>query len=163
MKININSTIVLLLLLAAGIALLSSCASTNDVPRDNTSANTIDDGYSSVNANNSSRNPYTLNPNADRKSNISLADMVRQLPGVMAAGRPGSWSFKVRGAESLYGGSLPLFVLDGRAVGTDFNAIANTLDANQVKYMRVLTGADAAIYGTRGANGVIVIKMKNKT
>jgi len=153
MKTNIHTLLSLVLLF-----LLSSCATERSHRASGDHG--IDDGYSTVNERNSARNPHALKPNDQGPSNRTLADMVSNLPGVVMAGREGSYSFKVRGAESLYSGSLPLFVLNGRSVGTDFNQINNTVDPNMVSSVRVLSGADAAIYGSRGSNGVIVIKTK---
>ena len=142
-------------LLVLIIFFLGSCASTSrtTTPSEDT---LIDDGYSAVSEKNSALSSYAIRPNAERPSNETLANMIRQLPGVTVAGG----NFKVRGADSFYSDTKPLFVLNGRAIGTDFSMLNQTVDPNTVKSIRVLKGPDASIYGTRGANGVIVIKTK---
>lgn len=67
-----------------------------------------------------------------------------------------SSSLQVRGATSLSAGNGPLIVIDGVA-GGDIRTIA----PQDIESMTVLKdAASAAIYGTRGANGVILITTK---
>lgn len=64
---------------------------------------------------------------------------------------------KIRGAASITAGTNPLIVIDGYPVPTDLSAI----DMNNVESIEVLKdAASAAIYGSRGANGVILITSK---
>ncbi len=68
----------------------------------------------------------------------------------------GSSTLQVRGATSLSAGNEPLIVIDGVAGGD-----IRTLAPQDVESMTVLKdAASAAIYGTRGANGVILITTK---
>lgn len=69
----------------------------------------------------------------------------------------GDVRIRVRGANSVLGDNSPLFVIDG-FVGADFNSI----NPNDIKSMEVLKDASStAIYGSRGANGVILITTKS--
>jgi TonB-linked SusC/RagA family outer membrane protein len=66
---------------------------------------------------------------------------------------------RLRGQASLTGGQTPLIVLDGVPLD-DPNQIAN-IPPNDIASYDVLKDASAAaIYGTRGANGVIIINTK---
>lgn len=66
---------------------------------------------------------------------------------------------QVRGATSLSAGNGPLVVIDGVAGGD-----IRTLAPQDIESMSVLKdAASAAIYGTRGANGVILITTKKGT
>ena len=58
------------------------------------------------------------------------------------------------GASSLYGSNQPLFLIDN--IPTDVTAV-QSLSPNDVERIEVLKGPSAAIYGVRGANGVIAI------
>lgn len=73
------------------------------------------------------------------------------------AGAPGGdVRIRIRGANSVLGDNSPLFVIDG-FVGGDFNL----LNPNDIKSIEVLKDASStAIYGSRGANGVILITTK---
>lgn len=67
-------------------------------------------------------------------------------------------TIQVRGAASITATSNPLIVIDGYPVPTDLSAV----DMNDVASVEVLKdAASAAIYGSRGANGVILITTKS--
>lgn len=80
-------------------------------------------------------------------------------------------SVRIRGSASITGGGQPLFVVDGvplndevrstaQGGGTGLNPLMN-INSNDIESMTVLKDAAAvSIYGSRGANGVIIIKTK---
>lgn len=87
-----------------------------------------------------------------------------QTPGVMissGSGQPGSndLTIRVRGTGSINGSNTPLYIMDGVMVqSADFAA----LNSSDIADIQVLKDASAtAIYGSRGANGVIVITTKS--
>lgn len=68
-------------------------------------------------------------------------------------------SLQIRGAGSLSGSNDPLYVIDGVAGGDIRN-----LSSQEIESITVLKdAASAAIYGTRGANGVVLITTKRGT
>jgi TonB-dependent SusC/RagA subfamily outer membrane receptor len=82
----------------------------------------------------------------------NIYDMIRgRCPGVTVNGK----SITIRGTSTLMGSTEPLFVLNGIVVSTIDNIIPQ-----EVKSIEVLKGSSAAIYGSRGANGVILITLK---
>lgn len=77
----------------------------------------------------------------------------------VGSGQPGqsSPSFKFRGVTSIFAGNEPLIVLDGAPYGGDLN----TINTSDIESMTVLKdAASTALYGARGANGVIMITTK---
>ena len=74
-------------------------------------------------------------------------------------GQPGANSeINLRGVTSINGNTEPLFIMDGTPVDEDN---FRSLNPNEIESISVLKDAGAtAIYGNRGANGVIVIKTK---
>jgi TonB-linked SusC/RagA family outer membrane protein len=76
-----------------------------------------------------------------------------------ATGEPGgSQGITIRGPGSIRVGSGPLYVIDGLPLD---GGIGNFLNPSDIEKMDVLKDASAtAIYGTRGANGVILITTK---
>lgn len=78
---------------------------------------------------------------------------------VQGSGAPGQpANVAIRGIGSI-NGTQPLYVVDGVAV--DYNNI-NMLNPNDIETMEVLKDASAAaIYGSRGSNGVILITTKS--
>ena len=77
-----------------------------------------------------------------------------------ANGRPGQGAFvRIRGMSSLNAGSSPLYVLDGQPVS---ESELLYLDDNLIADITVLKDAAmTARYGSRGANGVVLITTKN--
>ena len=73
-------------------------------------------------------------------------------------GRPGqNGSILIRGPRSLSAGNNPLIVLDG----TIYNGVISDINPNDISSMEILKDASsAAIYGSRAANGVILITSK---
>ncbi len=95
--------------------------------------------------------------NQNPSSNISDA-LQGRLPGVQisqTSTQPGStMQILIRGQRSISASNAPLIVLDGIPFGGSFSDI----DPQEVKSISVLKDASAtAIYGSRGANGVILI------
>jgi TonB-linked SusC/RagA family outer membrane protein len=79
---------------------------------------------------------------------------------VAASGRPGaSASVMIRGIGSINSGTEPLYIIDGLpSTANEFSAI----NANDVETMTILKDASAtAIYGSRAANGVILVSTKS--
>ncbi|MEA5425954.1 SusC/RagA family TonB-linked outer membrane protein [Arcicella lustrica] len=81
-------------------------------------------------------------------------------------GRPSGQNFiRIRGEGSLTAGSQPLVVIDGVPVANSEAQgginILNTINPNEIEDVQVLKDASsAAIYGSRGANGVILVTTK---
>lgn len=74
-------------------------------------------------------------------------------------GQPGSdFNIVIRGANSLTQDNSPLYVIDGFPIENFSNAAINPED---IESMTILKDASAsAIYGSRGANGVIIVETK---
>ncbi|WP_418262532.1 SusC/RagA family TonB-linked outer membrane protein [Flavobacterium faecale] len=77
------------------------------------------------------------------------------------SGAPGSsTSIRIRGGNSITGSNEPLWVIDGIVVGNNYNL--NNLNSNDIKSIEILKDASSiAIYGSRGANGVVLVTTKN--
>jgi len=96
-------------------------------------------------------------------SNITKA-LEGQVPGlqsVASSGQPGTGaSIRIRGIGSINASSAPLFVVDGSPYMGDINS----LNPNDIQSISVLKdAASSALYGSRGANGVIIITTKSGT
>ncbi len=84
-------------------------------------------------------------------------------PGVSVtstSGMPGQEAkIRVRGANSISGGNDPLYVVNGFV--TSFNESFNEVNVEDIESVQILKDASAtAIYGSRGANGVVLITTK---
>src|SRR5690554_2239593 len=116
-----------------------------------------------------------------------IVNPIQALQGRMAgvnvvqnSGVPGSGTIlAIRGQNSIAAGNAPLYIVDGVPYDTNslgFKSLSgsilpggdisplNTLDPNAIASIEVLKDADAtAIYGSRGANGVVLITTKRGT
>ena len=117
----------------------------------------------------------------DRSFGNALQSMAGQVSGVQitqSQGAPGmAPTVKVRGATSINAGTTPLYVIDGVPLEDDTNSgngsnggslqysnhnPMNNINPNDIESIEVLKdAASAAIYGSRGANGVVLITTKS--
>ncbi len=88
---------------------------------------------------------------------LTLFDLIGRLQGVFVSGGSGNEQVLIRGVGTLLGGSSPLYVLDGFPVDADF---LRAISVSDIDFIDVLKGSYAAIYGVRGANGVILVYTK---
>jgi TonB-linked SusC/RagA family outer membrane protein len=98
--------------------------------------------------------------NRKNVSNVSqaLAGEAAGVRVINTSGQPGSAAqVRIRGIGSVNGNTAPLYVVDG----VIYNGSINAIDPNNIESTTVLKDAAAtAVYGSRGANGVIVINTK---
>ena len=96
-----------------------------------------------------------------QSSNVTntLAGQVAGVQGLSANGQPGEVTkIRIRGIGSMNASNAPLYVVDG--IPADDNMIA-TLSNNDIASITVLKDAASnALYGARGANGVVLITTK---
>lgn len=96
----------------------------------------------------------------ERRNIQRIEAMLRgQVAGVDVQQRGGELVIRIRGAESFgLSNADPLFVIDGYPVPLGSDGALNGLNPRDVKSIRVLKNAsDTALYGSRGANGVVLI------
>ena len=113
----------------------------------------VNTGYSHVKKKNTTTEITSID-GTDKKydSYSSIYEMIqREVSGVQVTGH----NIIIQGAQDIFGSVPPLFVVDGTYVD-DISSIS----PNSVKSIEVLKGTSAAIYGSRGYGGVIVIKTK---
>ena len=118
---------------------------------------------------------------ADRNERVPETTLMQALAGQSAgvsvtssSGRPGAGArVTIRGETSFSGNTQPLFVIDGVPVATNTDSPSNALgtgsagsrqmdlDMENIEEISVLRGAAAtALYGSRAANGALIIRTK---
>ncbi|MCF0208596.1 MAG: SusC/RagA family TonB-linked outer membrane protein, partial [Bacteroidaceae bacterium] len=107
-------------------------------------------------------------------TSVNMGDMMKRAPVNIAQGLQGAAAgvsvtmqdgapdanaaIRIRGVGTINGDPRPLYVVDGVQVGTD----ANFLNPSDIESIEILKDASAtAIYGSAGANGVIMITTKH--
>ena len=99
----------------------------------------------------------------ENNSARTLQDLlVERVPGVtITETGDGTLKVRIRGRTSFRGDDAPLFVVDGLAVEPERDGSLPGLPISEIASIRVLKGpSETALYGVRGANGVIVIETK---
>ena len=148
------------------------------LPAVNTLDETVIKGYyaSSRRLNTGSVAKITAAEISRQPVNNVLAALEGRMPGVFVSqstGAPGgAISVQVRGRNSIVAGNSPLYIIDGvpftsTPLGSSISAITKTgsplaaFSPSDIESIEVLKDADAtAIYGSRGANGVVLITTK---
>lgn len=104
---------------------------------------------------------------ADSIEQIPIASLDQVLQGNFSglqmstgSGQPGqSGTIRLRGTSTINNNGAPLFIVDGIPVDEDY---FRSLNSNNIESASVLKDASAAaLYGSRGANGVVIITTKN--
>ncbi|WP_028567220.1 TonB-dependent receptor plug domain-containing protein [Salisaeta longa] len=149
---------ILTLFLAAGLLGCSASETTRTEERVHT-------GYGSETASDFTGAASTVDAEdvAQRTGAVHFADLLRgQVAGVQVGYAPGGGlKITIRGATSMYGSNRPLYVVDGMPVTPGVGGALSWLNPKDVASITVLKDAGAtAIYGSRGANGVIVVETK---
>ena len=149
---------------AIGLKAVSVTALGFEVNRDKQGSTSV-----SVSPADMTRSGETLIANtlASKASNVIVSSV---------SGDPGSGSsIKIRGSNTISGASQPLVVVDGMPInnsqiygnssrfgGVSQQSRINDLNSNDIKSVEVLKGASAAaLWGSKAANGVIVIQTKD--
>jgi len=88
--------------------------------------------------------------------------LMGRFPGVeVTRASDGGFAVRIRGGSSIRSGNTPLYVLDGVAIDPGPNGYLTGVNPNDIASIEVLKEpAETALYGLRGANGVIVVKTK---
>ena len=100
-----------------------------------------------------------------RSTPMTLADMLEsRVPGLEVHRlRNGGLSVRIRGVRSLVAPGEPLYVIDGVPKQPGPDGLPPDLDPRDIASIDVLRDAGSlAAYGSRGANGVILITMRRK-
>ncbi len=119
--------------------------------------------------------PDTAPPSSPSSRSTVTAEDIQRSPGEpvenVLAGRvagvtvtrtaDGGIAVRIRGTTSIYGSQEPLYVLDGIEIQPGSNGSLSGIAPEDIQSIEVLKDAvSTAMYGVRGANGVIIIKTK---
>jgi TonB-linked SusC/RagA family outer membrane protein len=138
-------------------------------------------GYGSQRRSDVTGSVTSVTPNVERTPITSIEQTLQgTAPGVQvtqaSAAPGGGMSIRIRGGSSVNGSNEPLYVIDGFPVENDFSTSSSldggragttpsnplaALNPNDIASIEILKDASAtAIYGSRGANGVVLITTK---
>lgn len=140
------------------ICALCSCAG-GPVPQQSNTNRELSDGYTTSSLHNKMGAGSSVENN---ETILALDDHLRGLAGINITGDGIRARVTVRGVNSFQAGSSePLFVINGTPMGSYVDAFS-AVNSRDIKRVSVLTdAASTGIYGVRGANGVIIVTLKN--
>ena len=118
---------------------------------------TVDMGYGETSQEALSYAISSVDMEEDKSGYITIYDYLEgRVPGVKVVKNGATTaSVYIRGINSVNSSTEPLFVVDGIMVND-----ISYLNPRDVKSVTVLKDASASIYGVRGGNGAILIKLK---
>ena len=143
---------ILPILLAIPAIMVSSCGVQKNVVHYEDES--IDIGYGQMSSQEKTSAHSKVKPGENETINYSnMMDYLRgRVPGLNV---DADGSITIRGINTLNGDPTPLFIVDGVAVPS-----IDTINPYDVKSVDVIKDGSSAIYGVRGANGVIIINLK---
>jgi TonB-dependent SusC/RagA subfamily outer membrane receptor len=138
-NILITTRIKTVLLVLVGILFLTNCKSTQTVPGEDASENV---------------RQVDTTPGL-----VSILDLIQRAPGVTVRGT----TVRVFGPNSFLNTSDPLFLVNGSVYSGGLPGILGSINPTDVQSIEVYKSpSELAIYGARGANGVINIILNNR-
>lgn len=151
-------------LLAVGFLLIwaTGCAQTRTIQDDVSHAEgeeaMVSIGYGQIEKDNTTGSVATLTRDElERRKVTDATEMLAgRVSGVHMVNTSDGPRLRIRGIHTLMGSQDPLFVVDGTPLPPGFSGI-RFLNPHDIEQIDVLKGAAASIYGSRGANGVVLI------
>ena len=94
----------------------------------------------------------------------SLTEYLQSVPGIRVTGTDNNGHLRLTGSgivTNAVSDERPLLVVNGQQVGRSLPSLANILNPNDIKKVKVLRSADqTSFYGINGSNGVVEITTK---
>jgi TonB-dependent SusC/RagA subfamily outer membrane receptor len=118
----------------------------------------VNTGFGRVKESKTSQSSSSVDKKAVEQDNAtSIVQLLESVPGVKVVSSGGELKILIRGIRSMIGDNYALVVLNG----SPFYGSLKDLSVNNIKSVDVLKDASAtAAYGSRGANGVVLITTK---
>lgn len=154
-----------ILLVVVSLA-FAACSTTRDSKETSSKADEeqYDTGYTRENLDDAATGTghVTSDEVADRKADRSVEELLQgRISGVyVTRAANGGLAVRIRGVSSPGTSNQPLYIVDGMQFNPGPGGSLTGISPEDIDSISVLKGADAAIYGMRAANGVVVIKTK---
>ncbi len=152
------STVLVLALVVTG------CSQSGSTRQDDTDKDEVSIGYGTQSKKSTTGAIQEVEGDEGKRPVARVEEMLEGVAGVqLLRGVGGGIRVRIRGANSIHGSNEPLYVVDGMPIEVDSGHGLSWLNPDDVDTISVLKDASAtAIYGSRGANGVVIIKTKRQ-
>jgi TonB-dependent SusC/RagA subfamily outer membrane receptor len=107
--------------------------------------------------------PAVTSEDLERTPGQDIAELLQsRVPGAwITRTSDGGIAVRIRGGSSIHGSNAPLYVVDGIPIQAGADGALTGINPYDIESIQVLKDpAETAMYGMRGANGVIVIRTK---
>jgi TonB-dependent SusC/RagA subfamily outer membrane receptor len=164
MRTRISPPHALTTLILAAPTLIAGCANGIRVSTPpNPAFDSVAIGYATVRKRNVTGPVASVTPRESDGARVARVEelLVGRVPGVeVRRENGGGYAVRVRGGT--VGDGEPLYVLDGTIFppGMPASLVLAGISPRDVERIDVLKGAAAAVYGSRGSNGVILIRRR---
>ena len=140
--------------------ILIGCGSSKETAKDD-KGEEVSIGYGTQSKDKTTSSVTTIDAEDESRPVSRVEEMLEGTSGVrVIRTADGGFKVQIRGTNSLYGSSEPLYVVDGVPVELDAGQGINWLNPRDISKIEVLKDGGAAIYGSRGSNGVVIITTK---
>lgn len=141
---------------------LTGCFQSAATQQDDTEKEEVSIGYGTQPKGNTTGSQASADVDSKKRPIARVEEMLEGISGVRVLRTPGGGiRVRIRGATSIHGSNEPLYVVDGMPIEVDSGEGLSWLNPSDIASIDVLKDAStAAIYGSRGANGVVIIKTK---
>ena len=152
----LSSTVLVVALLPAG------CSQSGSTRQGDSDKDEVSIGYGTQPKDETTASVEKIEADDQRRPIARVEEMLEGVPGVQLLRAPGGGiRIHIRGTTSIYGSNEPLYIVDGMPVQVDPGQGLSWLNPRDIDTIEVLKDASAmAMYGSRGANGVVIIKTK---
>jgi len=152
------------IVVAGALVLLGGCARAGWQPPQQPAPDSVDIGYGKLPAGDVTGAVVSVVPDSQDTHVGTIVELLQgRVPGLQVIHLPsGQIQLRLRGTNSLTGNNEPLLVIDDQLVsGNDLTGALLAIAPTDVERIDVLKDAGStAIFGVRGANGVIMIRTK---
>jgi len=136
---------------------LISCSTTRS---QQSSSEQIDQGYGTVDAKKSTTAISQIDIENENAGTLNWQELFQRTAGVQVSGQNKNLNIQIRAKKSMNNQGQPLFVVNNQIMGNGFDRIS-FIDPAMVKRISILKdAASTSSYGSRGADGVILITLK---
>lgn len=155
-------SLLLFVAVVASVGLLGCSSSQQTQSAAPNGGDTVNTGYGEQDESTSTSSSSTVRPSEDEASSAGdLASLVEgSTAGVQVSSVGGGIKVSIRGARSFSTSNTPLYVVDGTRVSPMSNGAVSVNPQNVESITILKDGSATSMYGSRGANGVVVIETK---
>ncbi len=146
---------------ASALVLLGACARAGSEPPGQPAPDSVSVGYGRQASKDVTGSVKSIVPDSTTAQRSTVIELLEgHVPGLQVLHLPsGGIALRLRGSTSLVGNNEPLLVIDDQIVGTEgiTSALLAITPADVARIDVLKDAGSTAIYGSRGANGVILI------